>query len=408
MLPLRLYTLEDLPSDFGDSPVLVRVDFNVPIQDDVITDDTRILEALPTLRELLSRNARLVVASHRGRPRGKPDPALTLKPIARRLGELLGEGVVQFAEDAVGPARREAQQTLQQGHVLLLENLRFDPREKENDAGFAAALASGCAAYVDDAFGCVHRAHASVDAVVACVPQSCAGRLVVREVDALSRLIESPQRPMAALLGGAKISGKIDTLESLVERVDLLLLGGGMANTFLAARDHDLARSLVEEDRLDLARRILERAEGRGVEVLLPRDVVVTDDLGAPSPRHEVVAIDRLPDWAMAVDLGPETISRYCAAITKSKTLFWNGPMGVFEKPPFDQGSLEIARAVAECDGFTVIGGGETGAVAHLAGVADQIDHVSTGGGASLQFLAETPLPGLEVLRRPGDSGEET
>jgi phosphoglycerate kinase len=395
-----LLTLEDL--DLGrlaGQRVFVRVDFNVPLGTaGEVLDSTRLEEALPTLRELAAAGGRLVVASHCGRPKGEPDPRFSLRPVATRLAELLGEEVA-FAADCAGEVAAAAVAALPPGRVLLLENLRFHPGETQNDPGFAARLAALADAYVDDAFGSAHRAHASVVGIAERLPRKAAGRLMQREVAALGRLLGEPERPFVALLGGAKIEGKIDTLSNLLTRLDRLLVGGGMANTFLAAQGHDMAASLIEPERLDLARDILHRAERRGVEVMLPVDLVVTDDLAAPR-RVETVAADRVPAGLKAVDVGPESLGRFAAAIAAARTLFWNGPLGVFERPPFDAGTREAARLLALCHGFTVIGGGETVAAAHQAGVTGRIGHVSTGGGAALEFLAGKELPGVAVLER--------
>ena len=408
-----LPSLESLDLTGSSSPlVFVRVDFNVAIEDGRLVDDTRLRAALPTLEALLERGARLVVASHRGRPSGTPDPATSMEPVAAMLAERLGRPV-HFAADCIGPERQRAQEALGDGEVLLLENLRFHAEEKANDPDFARQLVDGCDAYVNDAFGTAHRAHASVEAAARAAPARAAGRLMVKEVTTLRGLLEDPDRPFVAITGGAKISGKIDTLTRLVEAVDRLVVGGGMANTFLACprpdrEGLDLARSLVDRDSLDEAQQILARAEERGVDVLLPTDVVVTDDLAAQEPRVEVVEVTTIPEWALAVDIGPETRKRYREAIQDAGSVFWNGPMGVFEKEAFADGSLEVARAVAECPGFTVMGGGETAAVAALAGIEERLDHVSTGGGASLELLAGASLPGVVALTSVASANQET
>ncbi len=395
-----LLTLEDLDLGHLDGKrVFVRVDFNVPLSSTgAVMDDTRLEEALPTIRELTAAGAKLLLASHHGRPKDGPDPRYSLRPVAARLGELL-DRPVRFAEDCVGEPAEKAAAALGRGEVALLENLRFHAGETKNDPGFADRLAALAEVYVDDAFGSAHRAHASVVGVQERLPRKAAGRLLAKEVSALGRLLGEPERPFAALLGGAKIEGKIDTLENLLPRLDLLLLGGGMANTFLVAQGHDLATSLFEPDRLDLAREILERAKSRGIEVLLPTDLVVTDDLENPR-RIETVAVGEVPAGTKAVDVGPATREAFAAAVGRARTLFWNGPLGVFEKPPFDAGTRAVAQALANCPGFSVIGGGETVAAAHQAGATDRIGHVSTGGGASLEFLAGKELPGVAVLRK--------
>ncbi|MEO8503325.1 MAG: phosphoglycerate kinase [Acidobacteriota bacterium] len=398
----RLLTLEDLDlSTLRGRRVFVRVDYNVPFKDGRVLDVQRLEESLPTLRELIAAGGRILLASHCGRPKGEPNPRYSLRPVAGTLAELLGSAV-SFAEDSVGGAAERAAAALFDGGVCLLENLRYHAGEEKNDPAFVDALMALIGprgVYVDDAFGSAHRAHASVVGVAARSASKAAGRLLVREVVALSRLLDSPEKPFAALLGGAKIEDKIDTLENLLPRLDCLMVGGGMANTFLAARGLDLKDSLFERDRLDLAREILVRAAAQGTEVLLPNDLVVTDDLGAPR-RIEVVAVDAIPGGMKAVDIGPATRERFAAAIARARTLFWNGPLGVFEKPPFDAGTRAAADAVGQCAGWTVAGGGETIAAARQAGVLGQLGHVSTGGGAALEFLAGKTLPGVAILER--------
>lgn len=395
----RLLSLEDLDlATLRGLPVLVRVDFNVPMKEGRVVDDTRLAEALPTIRELVAAGARLLLCSHCGRPKGERNPKYSLRPAAERLAELLGRPV-RFAEDCIGEPAAAAAAALGDGDVALLENLRYHKGEEKNEPEFAAALAANAQAYVDDAFGSAHRAHASITGVLPHLPRKAAGRLLVREVEALARLLGEPERPFAALLGGAKIEGKIDTLENLLPRLDLLMVGGGMANTFLAAQGHDLKASLVEAERVELAGTILARAAERGIEVLLPTDLVVTDSFEAPT-RWETVAASAVPEGMLAVDVGPATRAIFAAAVGRARTLFWNGPLGVFEKPPFDEGTRAVAAALAACPGFTVIGGGETVAAAHQAGVAERLGHVSTGGGASLEFLAGRELPGVAALAK--------
>jgi phosphoglycerate kinase len=395
-----LLTLEDLDlQSLRGKRVFVRVDFNVPLSEaGEVGDTTRLEEAIPTLNELAGAGARLLLASHAGRPKGKRDPRYSLRPVAAKLAELMGRPV-GFAEDCIGEPARAAAEGLADGDLVLLENLRYHAGEEANDPGFAGELAALADAYVDDAFGSAHRAHASVVGIPERVTRKAAGRLLAREVVALSRLLGEPDRPFATLLGGAKIEGKIDTLENLLPRLDLLLVGGGMANTFLAAEGHELADSLVEKERIELAKEILERGRGRGLQILLPTDVVVTDDLGNPQ-RIETVAVSAIPAGTKAVDIGPATRAAFIEAIKTARTLFWNGPLGVFEKPPFDAGTREVAQALASCPGYSVIGGGETVAAAHQAGVTEKIGHVSTGGGASLELLAGLELPGVAVLEK--------
>ncbi|MEM7481203.1 MAG: phosphoglycerate kinase [Acidobacteriota bacterium] len=393
----RLLTLDDLKPLAAGTAVFVRVDFNVPLTDEgKVIDDTRIVEALPTLRELIDADCRLILGSHCGRPKGNPDPRYSLRPVADALAEHLGQPVA-FAEDAVGESAEKTVAGLSNGRVCLLENLRFESGETANEPAFAERLAGFAEAYVNDAFGTAHRAHGSVVGVAERLEHRAAGRLIEREVKALGRLLDAPERPFAAILGGAKIGGKIDTLQNLLPRLDLLLVGGGMANTFLVAQGHDLGDSLVENERVEMAGSILQDAKDRGVEVRLPVDLVVTDDLNQPTTVTSV-GVDAVPgDWK-AVDIGMESRRAFAGAVAQARTLFWNGPLGVFEKEPFDQGTRAVAAALAGGDAFTVIGGGETVAAARQAGVADELGHVSTGGGASLEFLAGKKLPGIAAL----------
>ncbi|HVS01640.1 MAG TPA: phosphoglycerate kinase [Thermoanaerobaculia bacterium] len=394
----RLLTLDDLDRDaLAGSRVLLRVDFNVPLDGERVTDDTRLREALPTLRELADAGARLLLCSHLGRPQGAPDPRCSLRPVAHRLGELLARPVA-FADDCVGPPARRAADALGRGGVALLENLRFHAGETSDDDAFADALAALADAYVNDAFGAAHRAHASVVGVPRRLARRAAGRLLVREVETLGRLLHGAQEPFVAVVGGAKITGKIDTLDHLLGLVDAVLLGGGMANTFLAAQGRDLGGSLFEPDKVDLAGQLLEKAVARGVRVELPSDLVVADSVAEPGAVTTVEVASGVPGQRMALDIGNTTRSRFTTLISGAGTVFWNGPMGVFEKPPFDAGTRAVAEAVAACGGFTVIGGGETVAAVRRAGVADRIDHVSTGGGASLELLAGMTLPGVAAL----------
>ena len=397
MEPMR--TLDDLDLEHLHSAVtFVRVDFNVPLTGGKVADTARLEAALPTVNELRQAGAKLLLASHLGRPGGERLPEMSLRPVAAELQRLLGAPVV-FAEECVGEPVEKTAALLAPGGVALLENLRYHAGEKANDPEFAAALAAPAAVYVNDAFGTAHRAHASTVGVAQRLERRAAGRLLVREVEVLEALLAAPERPFAAVLGGAKISGKADTLQNLLPRVDRVVLGGAMANTFLAARGLGLGRSLVEPDRIELAVRILADAEERGVQVVLPTDLVVTDDLGQPG-RVETVPATAVPDDLMAVDIGPETRGAIAAALADARTIFWNGPMGVFETPPFDAGTKSLAGSVAASAGRSVIGGGETLAAARRAGVAERIGHVSTGGGAALELLAGQSLPGVEILRR--------
>jgi len=375
--------------------LFLRVDFNVPLDAGRVSDDTRIAETLPTVRLAMERGARVVCASHLGKAKGKRKPELSLAPVATRFAELLGKPV-RFVDDCVGPEAAKAVDALGPGEVLLLENLRFHAGEEANEPAFADALAALAEVYVDDAFGAAHRAHASIVGVPQRVREKGAGLLLEKEVRELSRLLE-PARPFAAILGGAKISGKIDTLRVLSRRADLLLVGGGMANHFVRALGLSVGRSLLEEDKVALAREILDFCKGSGKTIALPSDFVVakSPDDGAGA---KTVGINKIPDDRMALDVGPRTLEQFERLLGPAKTIFWNGPMGVFEKPPFDAGTMGVARIVAASKAVTVVGGGESVQAAHAAGVAEKFTHVSTGGGASLEFLAEGRLPGIDAL----------
>lgn len=387
-------TIRDL--DIEGRRVFVRVDFNVPIADGQVQDVGRIEATLPTLRHALERNARVVLASHLGRPKGKPDPRYSLEPVAAALAKLL-PGEVFFTDDCLSEAAGKLVADLREGQIVLLENLRFNPGEEANDENFARALAKLGDVYVDDAFGACHRAHASVAAMPRLFQDRGIGLLMEKELDALERLRSAAPRPFVAVLGGAKVSDKMGVLEALMERVDALLIGGAMGNTFLAARGLPMGKSKIEQDKLALARSIMQRAEDRGVKLMLPRDVVVADSLDAD--RGEVVHVEHVPDEAMALDIGPATVDAYRRAILPSKAMFWNGPMGLFERAPFARGTLGVAQAGADCAGFTVVGGGDSLAAVNQSGLADRYDHVSTGGGASLEYLEGRPMPGIEAVR---------
>jgi len=394
--------MSDLPKlddlEVAGRTVLVRVDFNVPLDGQRVTDDLRLEESLPTVRRLRERGARTVLMSHLGRPKGKVVDELRLAPVAARFGELLGARV-QAAADTVGDDARGKVTGLADGDVLVLENLRFDPGEEANDPAFADALAALGQAYVDDAFGAAHRAHASVVGVPERLGEVAAGELLEREVDVLSRLLTDPGRPFAAILGGAKVSDKLGVLENLLGRVDRLLVGGAMCFTFLAAEGVDVGASRVEADRVDTVRDLLARARERGVQVLLPSDVVVTRAFEQDAPA-ETVTVDAIPPGAMGLDIGPDTVDRFAARITDAQTVLWNGPMGVFEWDRFAAGTEGVARAVAAGAGFSVVGGGDSAAAIRKLGLAGQVSHVSTGGGAALEFLEGTELPGVAALRR--------
>ena len=382
--------------DVRGRKVLVRVDFNVPIENGRVTDDTRIRAALPTIQYLLEQGAAVILMSHLGRPKGKPDPKFSLRPVAEHLSQLLGKPV-KFCPEVVGPTAEKMARELKPGEVMLLENTRFHPGEKKNDPEFArqlAALAGPDGLFVNDAFGSAHRAHASVVGVARYLP-AVAGFLMEKELNFLGKLLTHPERPFVAILGGAKISDKIGVIRSLLQKADKLLIGGGMANTFFKAQGYEVGASLVEDEVLDTAKELLSTGEGK---LLLPVDVVIADRFAADAQKR-VVAVDQVPaDW-MILDIGPKTVEQFKKALRPAKTVFWNGPMGVFEFPRFAEGTFAIARALAELeDAVTVIGGGDSVAAVKQAGVADKITHISTGGGASLEFLEGKELPGVAVL----------
>jgi phosphoglycerate kinase len=391
-------TIQDL--DLRGKRVFIRVDFNVPLRDGVVTDDTRIRETLPTLKLAIENGGRLVLASHLGRPKGGPDPKYSLKPAAKKLEELLKKPV-GFAADCIGPEAEAKSKALKDGDVLVLENVRFHPEEEKNDEGFSKQLAALCdGVFVCDAFGSAHRAHASVVGITKFVKQSAAGLLMEKEIAYIGNAISNPTRPFVAILGGAKVSDKIEVVENLMKIADAMLIGGGMAYTFLKAQGKSIGKSLVEEDKLDLAKKILADAKRNNFELLLPADHIVAPEFKADAPS-KIVDAGATPADQMGLDIGPETIEAYKVEIANAKTIVWNGPMGVFEMPAFAKGTLEIAKAVAAAtaDGATsIIGGGDSVAAVHQSGVAKQISHISTGGGASLEYLGGRKLPGVEAL----------
>lgn len=374
--------------------VLLRLDLNVPLKDGQVADDTRIRAAAPTVRALAQRGAVVVACSHLGRPKGKPEPRYSLAPVAPLLAELAG-CPVRFVDDVVGEKAQAAVREARPGEVVLLENLRFDPREEANDPEFARTLAQLADLYVNDAFGTAHRAHASTAGVARYFAEKAAGPLLFTELAALSRVRDNPERPLVVIAGGAKISGKLETLQALSQKADVLCLVGGLANTFLLAKGVAVGRSLVEPDLVELARQILHQAQSRGTEVVLPVDVVVAESPEAAEGK--VVPVTSVPADSMILDVGPQTVAAIASRVGRG-TVFWNGPAGVFEKPPFAAGTLGIARALGESQAFTVVGGGESVEAVQLSGVASRISHVSTGGGASLEFLAGAELPGVAAL----------
>ncbi len=389
-------TIRDV--DVDGRRVFVRADLNVPLDDGRITDDTRIRASLPTLVNLLERGATVILASHLGRPKGKVNDALRLKPVADRLSQLLGRPV-RMTGDALGPGVQVAVDKLRAGDLLLLENLRFHAAEEANDPEFAAALASLADLYVDDAFGAAHRAHASTEGITHHLP-AVAGLLMEREVDALSRLLERPVKPFHAVIGGAKVSGKLEVLEALLSRCQAVLVGGGMANTFLAARGLALGKSLVEEDQLQNAERIVAEARRKRVRLMLPTDAVIAPQIHHRA-RTQVVPVDAVPKDQMIVDIGPDTRAAYADHLAKARTIFWNGPMGVFEIAQFAEGTNQMARVVARrtrAGAVTIVGGGDSVAAVEGLGLTEKMTHVSTGGGASLEFIEGKTLPGVAAL----------
>lgn len=378
--------------------VFVRVDFNVPLdkKTGTITDDERIRAALPTVEHLVKTGAKVILASHLGRPKGKPSKELSLEPVGARLSELTG-WEVHLPDDCVGDAAKKVIQDLREGQVVLLENLRFHDEEEANDEEFAKKLAALCDVYVNDAFGAAHRAHASVEALPRLVRTRAMGFLLEKEIQSLARVVESPERPFVAVLGGAKVTDKLGVIEALLERCDAICIGGAMANTLLAARGADMKASKLESDWLAAGRTLLEKAEKKGVSVVLPFDVTVAESLEAQS--GSTVKVGEVPAGHMALDVGPATVEAFRGHILKAKTVFWNGPMGLFENPAFAAGTRGVAQALCDSAAFTVVGGGDSAAALRQAGMDDKVSFVSTGGGASLELIEGKKLPGVEALR---------
>ena len=387
-------TLKDI--NFKGKRTLVRVDFNVPLEDGKVTDDTRIQAALPTIEYLIREKARVILMSHLGRPKGKAVDSLRMDPVAKELANAINQEVIKV-DDCIGEEPERAVSNMKEGDVVLLENTRFHEGEKANDPEFARQLAELADVFVNDAFGAAHRAHASTVGVTEYLP-SAAGFLMQRELNALGEVMENPEHPFVAIMGGAKVSDKIDAIRNLLDKVDYLLVGGGIANTFLLAEGYNLGESLVEEDKVDLARELMKEAEAGGVKLVLPVDVVVAEEFKADT-THKVVSVEDIPETWQSLDSGgPETIKKYTDIIMKAKTVIWNGPIGVFEIDEFAKGTNAIAKALAESSAKTVIGGGDSAAAVKKAGFEDKMDHISTGGGASLQFFEGKPLPGVEAI----------
>src|SRR5919201_1959705 len=396
-------SIKDL--DLKAKRVFLRVDFNVPLDDSGhVMDDTRIVETLPTIEYAVGNHARLVLASHLGRPKGKPNPKMSLKPVAERLRNLLDERIgrginVGFAPDCIGMQAEEMASKLEKGHTVLLENLRFHPEEEANDERFSQELAKLADYYVNDAFGTAHRAHASTVGITKFVKKSAAGLLMQKELDYLGRALRHPGRPFIAILGGAKVSDKIPVIQNLIGKVDALLIGGGMAYTFLKARGMEVGNSLVEDDKLELALKLLDQAKARGTKFLLPLDHVVASKVAPDAKTHVVVDGHAIPRGRMGLDIGPKTVELFSEQIEKATTILWNGPMGVFEQEAFAHGTYAVARAVAaNRSALSIVGGGDSVSAVHKAGVAEKVSHISTGGGASLEFLEGKKLPGVEAL----------
>jgi len=386
-------TLNDV--QVAGKTVFCRVDFNVPLQDGTITDDTRIRAALPTIQYLLDQKAKVILASHLGRPKGKVVEKLRLQPVAERLSELLSQPVKMIPE-VKGEEVAKQVQALAPGEVCLLENVRFEPGEEQNDPALAKHWASLADLYVNDAFGAAHRAHASTVGIAQHLP-AVAGLLLQRELEVLGKVLSNPERPLTAIIGGAKVRDKIGVIENLLKRVDHLLIGGGLSYTFIHAKGYEIGKSLFEADKEELAKELMQQAKERGVQLYLPVDVVAAEEFAPDSPT-QVVSIEQIPSHMQALDIGPETRKRFANVIHQSKQVIWNGPMGVFEFDRFAEGTNAIAKALAEADAYTVIGGGDSAAAIKKAGLDDKVDHISTGGGASLEFLEGKELPGVSAL----------
>ena len=390
-------TIEDI--EVSGKKVLVRCDFNVPLKDGVITSDKRIVEALPTIKYLLSNGAKVILCSHMGKPKGQINPKYTLAPVAKRLSELLGKEVA-LASDIIGEDAKAKAAALGEGEAMLLENVRFDAREEKNDPEFARELASMAEIYVNDAFGTAHRAHATTAGIAQYLPAVC-GYLIQKEIGIMGKALAQPERPFVAILGGAKVSDKLNVINNLLTKVDTLIIGGGMAYTFLAAKGYGIGKSLFDETKVDYCRDMMKKADEKGVKLLLPIDTVITESFPDPIDAEvstQTVASDSIPADMMGLDIGEKTRELFADAAKNAKTVVWNGPMGVFENPTLAKGTISVAKALAESEAITIVGGGDSAAACEQLGFADRITHISTGGGASLEFLEGLELPGIACL----------
>ena len=393
---MEIYTIEE--KDYSNKKVFMRVDFNVPIKDGEITDDTRIKATIPTIEKLLSQNASLILASHLGRPKGKVVPEMSLKPVAKRLSELLNKEV-KFVEDCVGEKVKKMVSELKPGEILLLENLRFHKEEEEGDENFAKELASLADCYVNDAFATCHRKHASIVGIPKFIKDVAAGLLIKKEIEALSKLLTNPERPFLLILGGAKVLDKIGIIKNLLDKVDTIITGGVMGYTFIKAKNWEVGDSKVEEEAIPAAKEIIKEINKRHLEFHTPLDHIIADKISEDAHYFPTERGTVPPGWK-GVDIGPQAIEEYVDCIKRAKTIFWNGPLGIFEIEPFAKGTIEIAKAIANSDAFSVVGGGDSIAAVNKAGVADKISHICTGGGASLEFLQKGSLPGIEILKK--------